>query len=1072
MSQQDYIRQTVQDKADGVFQWVKATLTHLDDGAVPPEDVEKTLSSWPRDMSRTYDKILGRIMEAHQNFEKERIEAALIWLCRAAVPMRTIQLLTAIRLEYRYFNLNLAEVESAETDEDAAQVLRGLLGSTIEIIPVADGQKLVKLWHTSFREHLMAPTSSETSLKTTLFSNDAETAEAYCAMMTMAICSVSCLRLTQKQRLDVHCQLEDYAWKFWAYHSKKSTRTLSNELISKAFNRMIRNVSDDVLSVLDGLAHFISKNFAVANIDPKFRLAFVRSFQEAQKSLLDPMTKLNSHNKSLPISRSLQVYREKVEDHVENSTSAPQKTPKQVLSNIFDNLTEHRTKLRKLTTADFRSESFPAPASISSLESIAKDLRVVAATFAIDPVFRELTECSTGTDLSIITMVTRVAHLFDLASSYPYWGVKSDLSFFDAETPFETEKNDHYKEQATVVLRRITTTERGRNRIPLGDFPQLPNIPGDETIRRDLGDSTVEAQMTPGQWYRAHLAYCLPLSVENDIVRTFVVNPLASIQLRKAMYLDLSFPQSFADPRHHLLQLAPREISDHPFRSFVAALPSLFPVFFSRYVKAVADNITDWYWLALIMAWRRYQLGFTNLSTIKSSVELIWDPVSVSTYSNWIFGFFIYLLRLKYIPWFGAHFAPYPRRDIHNMLHNPAQFFIDNTHDWKWWLWQYLGLIAARMAITVITRPFMMPGQGWSRTITFLPTAFHSFWMFCFLERTVCLFVNATLWPLFPILVIFESEEALKALRKFSMKYWFTVLLSSLNMGGSLALIETLGAFSIIVYLLGFGLLIWFTTMYHDQFWDYIFAVVQPLRQAVWSLASGTILFCLPALKWLGIILTMTGFFYAASEFSFFCADPLDLEGTRRKLQRISARSREALSDHTPFRIGGEKNRDTGQRTARGMATESLNDTGQRTAGGMATESLNDAGQRTAGSLATVSLNDTVVNSELKSTRTPNLAFSTATEDQSDGAALHQRTSHRRSRKKKFRFVKLAVQDFSLGTARPLSQQDARFEDESRLSDEVRNRPRIMDEPRTEQHPIEIHVEYLQGCKHSISTLL
>jgi hypothetical protein len=60
---QDYIVRELQRRADGVFQWVKASLTHLDEDGVRAEDVERKLAGFYSDMTQAYDKIMGYLLQ-------------------------------------------------------------------------------------------------------------------------------------------------------------------------------------------------------------------------------------------------------------------------------------------------------------------------------------------------------------------------------------------------------------------------------------------------------------------------------------------------------------------------------------------------------------------------------------------------------------------------------------------------------------------------------------------------------------------------------------------------------------------------------------------------------------------------------------------------------------------------------------------------------------------------------------------------------------------------------------------------------------------------------------------------
>lgn len=70
---QDYIVRELQRRADGVFQWVKASLTHLDEDGVRAEDVERKFAGFYSDMTQAYDKIMGYLLQRAYGYERKRI---------------------------------------------------------------------------------------------------------------------------------------------------------------------------------------------------------------------------------------------------------------------------------------------------------------------------------------------------------------------------------------------------------------------------------------------------------------------------------------------------------------------------------------------------------------------------------------------------------------------------------------------------------------------------------------------------------------------------------------------------------------------------------------------------------------------------------------------------------------------------------------------------------------------------------------------------------------------------------------------------------------------------------------
>ncbi|KAL3470106.1 ankyrin repeat-containing domain protein [Aspergillus californicus] len=105
------IKDTLLARCQGMFQWVALQIQRLA-GCSTREAVEHSLQSLPNDLKATYDVIYGEI-EALEPNEKALVDRALLWVMSASTPLRSDELLPAIRAEFRGDSLNL----SSELDE-------------------------------------------------------------------------------------------------------------------------------------------------------------------------------------------------------------------------------------------------------------------------------------------------------------------------------------------------------------------------------------------------------------------------------------------------------------------------------------------------------------------------------------------------------------------------------------------------------------------------------------------------------------------------------------------------------------------------------------------------------------------------------------------------------------------------------------------------------------------------------------------------------------------------------------------------------------------------------------------
>lgn len=178
-----------------------------------------------------------------------------------------------------------------------------------------------------------------------------------------------------------------------------------------------------------------------------------------------------------------------------------------------------------------------------------------------------------------------------------------------------------------------------------------------------------------------------------------------------------------------------------------------------------------------------------------------------------------------------------------------------------------------------------------------------AFWMTCTIERGVCQAVNATCRVLFCVSLVFRDAHLLKEIIKFGFKYWFRVVLSLLNQGVGIQSVASLGLRGLMVTACGFMGLFWFIVYYEERFWAAVWIAVYPFRMSLWAAVQGIALVWLPTLRIAATLLTAGLVFMGAAWFSGFCADPLNLQGTRMQLRRAVGKAEASLGRRRLARI-------------------------------------------------------------------------------------------------------------------------------------------------------------------------
>lgn len=901
---QAQIVQILKDTAEGSFQHVMASIMFLQQGTVGPDEVEDSLGGLTKDMAAKYDSILEYVAQRAQHRDWPRIRSALMWACVAAVPLRASHLLTLVQLGDDTAGMALEDIEADElTDTIAADRLKALLGSTIEFMETDQDELIVQPCHASFRDYitnLSESNSTGTGALREHFKFSRNYAQRSCAITAMSICTVSCFRLSQGERFAKGFHLEDYAWRFWSYHLKLSQTDLSDADVQFSFNRMLKWVSGDMLSVLEGLSHFSVGPFQINDIPRKERLNFARSFQEAQKALVAPMRSLIDLRQILPVAQKLEDHKELVKAEERRREEAVQVKTQGIgfvgIGNGYRKLhgldvtssALERVQVSQLLAA--QQDILEPSKLMADIAKTAQGLRIVAARFAVDPVHTELQRGSKIGHPTIVMMLVDVAQLFDCVSSFPYWSRQP--VFIDPLQSFEVPSDDLYSAHASVVLKRILSRESNGIAEIVGMDGELP---------KKLTSPRLE--LTPGAWLSGMIVHSM-MNEERGVVQTFVKNPIANYQMRRTMLLDFDNPHMFVAPRNNLLRFVPEEMRANPVRTFVQAIPEVMPALFARWVYHLTRAIDPWLWPLLQWQWARIRM-------VKSHFQLFWFFLKHSMKSGsilsivpWIFGLGMYMLRRRYILWFGAHMSPHPWTDTKNAFQDPDKFFQSSKYGWKQTI---VYTVSYSTGHAIFAGAQTAIAQSDDITAVF-PRTYISFWVLCTLERGFCQGVNATLYPFALITTLVKIPGFLKWTAGFTILYWLFSFFGMIHSLGQLGLAQYLGGWGIAIGFLSYVLLAVWMIFYSDAIFEHALKVFAPVADAFMYVAHGLLKISIPALETIAVLALGIGILWGLSMFSRLWEDPLDLREPVQELQRASKAARANLPEYQPYRIEGGKN--------------------------------------------------------------------------------------------------------------------------------------------------------------------
>ncbi len=441
-----------------VFQWVKSALRHLDSACVNPNDVKASLDSLHQDIFGTYQSIIQHLLLTKTAaYERKRIQAALMWLCAAARPLNTSELLTLALLGNEFDSVSSGQVEQPRSsNREAAEELKALLGSTIEIIDRGNGELVAKLIHATFKDYLTTPEmriSPHDQIQVVGFT--AASAES-------SLCpdghsqSARSPALASREGLGREDSLSSWTTHGGFGHTISTNPVLVSTILlwPERWILMLQKTSAESLSFLVNLASFLCQRYSLEGVDRKGRLHFVRAFQQAQQALVPPIKEFTVLRTMLPISKRLQHARD---SFLEAPEDTPDDGPIGQAMALMDSFWRQHSRITTLDMDEFlRSNMRRLGKEEDCLARVARQLRVLAATISINPIYGELT--AGNPDLVPVTFLVHVSNSMESIASFAYWSQIPPTS--DPVDAFDTESDDRYELHAEAVLQRFAVAER------------------------------------------------------------------------------------------------------------------------------------------------------------------------------------------------------------------------------------------------------------------------------------------------------------------------------------------------------------------------------------------------------------------------------------------------------------------------------------------------------------------------------------------------------------------------------------------------------------------------------------
>lgn len=701
----DAIVATLQKEARGTFELINTVIDDLDN-RVAVEDVDEYLANPPSGLDDAYDRILARLAERSNN-SKTRIRFVLQLLAVSARPLTVADIHAAWTVS-QWMKTNPPEErvgklweqgESAQAGSFAIRDLRMLLGSLV----VVDDQGYVTLARSSFinfvvNNELRSNTNEAKSGRWYEFSTEEANRLVY--DICVAICTdTAWLHANASGGVPL---LVQYTWTYWPYHLRASGSTLDpytpqSRQAQKRFDQMLRRILQSALSFLGALGEFVTTPLEPVEGGNYSLTEYRQSLQRAQRTIPSAISALSRSRQSIPVAAKLHTDRVSVPTQLSDLPLDPRhrqalKWLRTTVNRLRGWLLRDETRVSRVQVdelfekTDIGSifEKGAYPDHVAALLDAARTLRLVALSFAVNPIHDALIQRSKTAGFSPIHFLVYISHVLEEAASFPFWDHTHET--LDPLQSFFCNASDPQARPATFVLRSLS--RNSHNRSTEGEQSHESSAVDSEELSRQLRQLS---EVAAHQWVAARYAFDA-LGPRGDGTAgwfdAIVATPLSNLHLKSKFFLqearDEPWPV-FLDPNATLDLRAPVSMREAPFKELLKALPAMLRIAYAKYVAMLLQMFAEVPRAGVVA-------HFIQLSTSKE--ELLecmaycrrLSAFSLRRLAHLLLVAFLYWLRMQLCPWLGAHAMSHSWFDLLLSYRHPAAYLnLQSLHDAKFW---------------------------------------------------------------------------------------------------------------------------------------------------------------------------------------------------------------------------------------------------------------------------------------------------------------------------------------------------------------------------------------------------
>jgi hypothetical protein len=923
-----FIIDKLQNGAQGMFLWVNSALEYLEEELYDADDVQQRLQDLPKDIVEAHEKTLERLAKNQNYYRDRQIRIALQVLTASATSVSPLDLITAIHIFERKDNAIVALLDRKKTQitmDKAASEMRRLLGSLVEF----PSKEMVRLAHPSLQAALtrLGPTGKHEGT-TARYKFTLE--EAHCEVVQL--CMTACGKTTF-----VHANaftpnrlpFVEYAWTYWAYHFHESECVLGEQTedVTKAFDKMLRGVSSAALAYLDALIVFLSRPLKAVPGHISDR-EYVLSLKRAQECLIRPTKDLCQLKKNFSLSLQLQSARTAVQVAATRSDQGSAQvrnwrraTSLESIQRLKKRMLGCETEVQRLKVDEFSEQLawLKSPSGHPKLVlDTARNLRLVALRFAVDPVFSSLIMTAEGTSFSPLHPLLYLAQLFEEAGTYPYWKLLPPSS--DLLDNFMCAADDPEYASAKFVLhcfewRDHKTQTDAAN---AGHYVRVPSVlvmhprPAGHHLTRVSTENREQVrrlhEMPSSNFFVANYVYAA-FKPSQGFVRDYVGNPLAHLHMRGSLMMrEMEDVMPLIDPNEAIQLAVPTAVRESPLREYIRAIPQLLGVYFVKFMMILLEVFGRLSKQALAVHFARLEVAFAELTmALAFFARFRTDEGVLPRLHGWYFvpGLLLFLIRCRYVPLFGAYYMPHAWTEFPFAYKHPAAY-LDLQNVAGFWLWMTTVLRVTLynsigMSIIGIGSVQELAGDP----ISHAAGSYGVFHHLCTLERSLFAFLTVAATVVACSLVMMRDAKTLSEIWRFSIFWWFNAFFALFASAANQGAMQSGKSVGIIIGLSVFQLALVFVFIrFAESIVNIISFCLLPLTAPAMNLWHMFLSHHIGLAKTAGAVFFL---YLVARAFRIthkFIWDPYNVEGSLATLVEAEAVARKNLGAGEVMRVG------------------------------------------------------------------------------------------------------------------------------------------------------------------------